>query len=165
MPRNLIASDQTIKAIKPGDARKRLNDGDGLFLLLFVKGGAHGWRFAYSLHGKRNNLSLGTYPDVGLAQARKKADEARTLVAAGQDPSEARKEGKADVERRRESARRVAAGLPDVDSFEGVAREWFATRKDEWSASYGEKILARLEADVLPSSNKAPITFARSSAL
>ena len=62
MARNLIASDQTIKGIKPGDPRKRLNDGDGLFLLLFVKGGAHGLRFAYSLHGKRNNLSLGVYP-------------------------------------------------------------------------------------------------------
>ena len=157
MPRNLIASDQTIKAIKPGDARKRLNDGDGLFLLLFVKGGAHGWRFAYSLHGKRNNLSLGTYPDVGLAQARKKADEARVLVANGQDPSDARKEGKAGIERKREAERRAAAGLPDADSFEGVAREWFATRKDEWSESYGEKVLARLVADVFPYVGARPI--------
>jgi len=49
VPRNLIASDQTIKVVKPGDPRKRLNDGDGLFLLLFVKGGAHGWRFAYTV--------------------------------------------------------------------------------------------------------------------
>jgi hypothetical protein len=43
MPRNLIPSDATIKAIKPGDARTRLSDGDGLVLLLFVKGGSHGW--------------------------------------------------------------------------------------------------------------------------
>ncbi len=55
MARNPIPSDKTIKAIKPGDPRKRLNDGDGLFLLLFVKGGAHGWRFAYSLAGARNS--------------------------------------------------------------------------------------------------------------
>ena len=78
--RNLIPSDQTIRAVKAGDARKRLNDGDGLFLLLFVKGGAHGWRFAYSLAGRRNNISLGTYPDVTLAQARKLADAARGQV-------------------------------------------------------------------------------------
>jgi len=157
MARNLIASDQTIKAVKPGDPRKRLNDGDGLFLLLFVKGGAHGWRFAYSLHGKRNNLSLGVYPDVGLAQARKGADAARALVAAGVDPSETRKSSKVDIERRREADRRADAGLPSADSFEGVAREWYETRKGEWSTSYGEKILARLVADVFPYIGRRPI--------
>jgi integrase len=157
MARNLIASDQTIKAVKPGDLRKRLNDGDGLFLLLFVKGGAHGWRFAYSLHGKRNNLSLGVYPDVGLAQARKSADAARTLVAAGADPSETRKSGKVDIERKREADRRADAGLPSADSFEGVAREWHDTRKGDWSISYGEKILARLVADVFPYIGRRPI--------
>ena len=44
MARDLIPGDATIKAIKPGDARKRLNDGDGLYLLLSVKGGSQGWR-------------------------------------------------------------------------------------------------------------------------
>jgi Arm DNA-binding domain len=77
MPRNLISSDATIKAIKPGDARTRLSDGDGLVLLLFVKGGAHGWRFDYRFGGKRNMLSLGTYPDTTLAIARRKADATR----------------------------------------------------------------------------------------
>jgi hypothetical protein len=54
MARNLISSDATIKSIRPGDARKRLTDGDGLYLLLFVKGGAHGWRFDQCcFHGGR----------------------------------------------------------------------------------------------------------------
>jgi hypothetical protein len=48
MPRNLISSDATIKAVRVGDPRKRLSDGEGLYLLLFVKGGAHGWRLDYS---------------------------------------------------------------------------------------------------------------------
>jgi hypothetical protein len=39
MARALIASDTTIRNIKPGDPRKRLNDGEELYLLLFVKGG------------------------------------------------------------------------------------------------------------------------------
>jgi integrase len=148
--RNLIPSDQTLRAIKPGDARKRLSDGDGLFLLLFVKGGAHGWRFAYSLAGRRNILSLGTYPDVSLAQARKAADEARALVGQGLDPSDTRKAGKVKAEQQREAERLHAAGLPAADSFEATAREWHATRRDEWSASYGAKVLARLAADVFP---------------
>jgi len=44
MARELISGDAAIKAVKPGDPRKRLNDGRGLYLLLFVKGGSHGWR-------------------------------------------------------------------------------------------------------------------------
>lgn len=43
-------------------------------------------------NGRRNTLSLGTYPQTGLSQARKKADEARKLVSAGTDPSDVRKE-------------------------------------------------------------------------
>ena len=92
MARHLIKSNATIKAIRTGDACGRLNDGSGLYLRLFVKGGSHGWRFDYSLNGRRNTLSLGTYPDTGLSLARRKADEARKLVSAGVDPSDARKE-------------------------------------------------------------------------
>ncbi len=157
MARELISGDATIKAIKPGDPRKRLNDGRGLYLLLFVKGGAHGWRFDYSIVGRRKTLSLGTYPDTGLALARTKADEARKLVSAGTDPSDVRKGGKAEAERRREAEKRADAGLPPADSFEAVAREWHDTRKGEWSVSYGDKILARLVADVFPYVGRRPV--------
>ncbi len=157
MARNLIPSDQTIRAVKPGDGRQRLNDGDGLFLLLFVKGGAHGWRFAYSLQGKRNNISLGTYPDVSLALARKAADQARALVRQGLDPSDTRKAGKADIQRQREAAQRADDGLPPAGSFEAVAREWFDTRRAEWSDSYGDKVMARLVVDVFPHLGRRPV--------
>ncbi len=139
MARNLIPSDGTIKAVKPGDQRKRLNDGEGLFLQLFVKGGAHGWRFAYSLLGKRNNVSLGTYPDVSLAQARKSADEARKLVSEGHDPSESRKAGNAAKKQKREADKRADAGLPSADSFEAIAREWHEFKRAGWSTTYSAK--------------------------
>jgi integrase len=157
MARQLIAGDATIRAVKAGDPRKRLSDGGGLYLLLFVKGGAHGWRFDYSIDGRRKTLSLGTYPDTSLALARTKAAEARALVSAGTDPSDVRKEGKVEAERRREEDKRAEAGLPPVDSFEAVAREWYDTRKGEWAASYGEKIIARLEADVFPYIGRRPV--------
>lgn len=54
---------------------------NGLHLLLFVKGCAHGWCFDYSISGQRKLLSLGTYPTTGLAVACKKADDDRRLVA------------------------------------------------------------------------------------
>lgn len=150
MARDLIPGDVTIKAIKPGDARKRLNDGDGLYLLLFVKGGSHGWRLDYSASGTRKTLSLGTYPDTGLALARRKAGDARKLISAGTDPSDARKSNKAQAELQREADRLADAGLPAADSFEATAREWHETRRGEWSTSYAEKVLARLVADVFP---------------
>ena len=62
MARDLIPGDVTIRTIKPGDPRKRLSDGNGLYLRLFVKGGSHGWRLDYTINGVRKNLSLGTYP-------------------------------------------------------------------------------------------------------
>ena len=123
MAYNLIKSNATIKAIRTGDARGRVNDGAGLYLRLFVKGGSHGWRFDYSLNGRRNTLSLGTYPDTGLSLARRKADEARKLVSAGADPSDAMKETRKQFARLRNAEQRLIAGLPPADSFEVVARE------------------------------------------
>jgi integrase len=150
MPRELIPGDLTIRAIKPGDSRKRLPDGDGLYLLLFVNGGAHGWRFDYSINGRRKTISLGTYPDTGLALARRKADDARRLVREGVDPSAARQEARSTAMQLLQEERRQAEGKPAPDSFEGVAREWFETRRTGWSAGYADKVIARLVADVFP---------------
>lgn len=157
MARELISGDGAIKAIKPGDPRQRLNDGDGLFLLLFVKGGSHGWRFAYTINGRRKLLSLGTYPDTSLALARRKADEARRLVSAGVDPSEHRKAAKVATLQQLEEERRADSGLPPVGSFEAVAREWFEARRGDWADTYSSKILDRLVADIFPYIGRRPV--------
>ena len=135
MARNLIPSKATIRAVKPGDPRNRLSDGDGLFLLLSVKGGSQAWRLDYRFQGKRNTLSLGTYPDTSLALARRKADAARKLLAEGFDPSQQRKAEREVVTRQRVVAERQAQGLPAAGTFEAVAREWFAVRRDGWLKS------------------------------
>jgi hypothetical protein len=90
--RPLLLSDTTIRNVKPDNSRKRLSDGDGLYLLLFVKGGSHGWRLDYTHQGKRKTLSLGTYPKTSIKLAQEKAMQARELLAAGIDPSEQRKQ-------------------------------------------------------------------------
>lgn len=147
MARHLIPSDASIRALKPG--AKRLSDGDGLYLLPFVKGGAHGWRFDYT-HGTRKTLSLGTYPDTSLALARQKADEFRKILAEGNDPSDLRKAKKAQLAEKQEARDRAKAGLPPADSFEAVAREFHATRAAAWSKQYHERWIERLEKDVFP---------------
>jgi hypothetical protein len=79
MAQHLISSAASLRAIKPGDTRRRLTDGAGLYLLLFVKGASHGGR-DYTFEGIRKTLSLGTYPTISLAVARQKAEEARQLI-------------------------------------------------------------------------------------
>ena len=149
MARHLIAGDATIKtAITRGDAR--LLDGDGLHLRIIVKGQvAPAWRFDYSLRG-RKTLSLGRYPDVGLAHARKVADEYRKIVAEGRDPSDIRKAAKGEQKQAKDAAERDAGGLPPVDSFEAVAREFHKARAKGWSPQYGERWLERMERDLFP---------------
>lgn len=150
MALHLIPSHATIKNIKPGDERKRLSDGAGLYLLLFVKGGSHGWRLDYSVDCRRKTLSLGTYPTTSLSLARKQAEEARTLVRQGIDPSGTRKSERAERVRQRAVEDMAAAGLPPIDSFEAVTREWYGKQSPQWSPSHAEKIIRRLERDVFP---------------
>lgn len=158
MARNLISGDLAIRTIKPGDARKRLSDGDGLYLLLFVKGGAHGWRLDYSVNGVRKTLSLGTYPDTGLGLARKKAGEARMLVSEGLDPSDVRKAAKADAQSQRQAQKLEDKGLPPAGSFEAVAREWLATvHGAKVSEGHAERTRIRLEQDIFPWIGRRPI--------
>jgi integrase len=116
----------TVSNAKPGDKDKRLNDGNSLYLLIKPTG-AKWWRFDYSIDGKRKTLSLGVYPATGLADARRKAEEARAKVANGIDPSETRKEAKAAKQAEVENQKRIDAGLPMLNSFEHVVREWLAS--------------------------------------
>ncbi len=161
MAHHLIPSNATIRSIKRGDTRRRLSDGSGLYLRLFVNGGSHGWRLDYSLNGRRNTLSLGTYPGTGLSLARKKAEEARKLVSAGTDPSEARKASRGELAQLRMATERATAGLPPVDSFEAVAREWHTKNVPTWAASHSSKIIRRLEQDVFPWIGAKPVSSIR----
>ena len=119
--------------------------------------GGKWWRLKYRVAGVEKRLSLGTYPETSLKSAREKRDEARALIAQGIDPSDLRKASKAQAQADAAQAQRAAEGLPQQDSFEQIAREWYETRKDDWSPSYGEKIMRRLEADVFPWLGDKPI--------
>lgn len=156
MAKELIASDATIKAKKPQAAPYRLPDGSGLYLLIRPDG-KKWWRLDYTHAGKRKTLSLGTYPDTGLALARRKAAAERELVAAGIDPSAARKSEKAQQAETRETERRLAEGIPLADSFEAIAREWFEKFSAGWVASHADKIIRRLERDIFPWLGTRPI--------
>ena len=130
-------TDTAVRNAKPGDKPVKMFDERGLFLIVTPAGGKW-WRLRYSFDGKEKLLSLGVYPDVSLKDARDRRDEARKLLANGIDPGENRKVQKAaKVERA-------------ANSFEVIAREWFAKNRETWAASHADKIIKRLENDVFP---------------
>ena len=87
-------TDIAIRKAKAGDNPYKLFDGGGLFLLV-SKNRAKGWRLKYRFEGKEKLISLGTYPEVSLAQARAIAAAMKAEVLSGIDPSQARKSKKA----------------------------------------------------------------------
>ncbi len=150
MAKELIKSDRTIQALKPGAGR--LQDGSGLYLIPYVKGGdTHGWRFDYTHKDKRKTISLGVYPQVGLALARERAAAARRLVADGKNPSDTRKEDRKQIAAQVKAKRRLDNNEPAIGSFEEVGRRWFEVRKAQWTESYSSKVIRRLELHAFPS--------------
>ena len=77
-----------IENAKPGTKPRRLSDGRGMYLEIAPSGGKW-WRFKYRMAGKERRVSLGVYPDVGLAEARERREQARKHAAAGLDRTHA----------------------------------------------------------------------------
>lgn len=75
-----MLKDTEIRKTKPTTQPVKLFDDRGLYLVITPAGGKL-WRFDYRFGGKRKTLALGKYPDVGLADARIRCDEARKLLA------------------------------------------------------------------------------------
>jgi integrase len=122
----------------------KLSDGGGLYILVNPDGARY-WRLAYRWHGKQRSLALGIYPAVGLMEARAARDDAKRNLAAGIDPSVAKRE------------RKRAAKLATGNTFEAVAREWHENWKGGRTPYYAWQILRRLEADVFPAIGRRPI--------
>ena len=82
----MALSDMKVRKTEIREKPYKLSDGGGLFLLV-KPNGSKLWQQKYRYHGKERLLSHGQYPDVSLAEARRKRDEARSLLAEGGDPS------------------------------------------------------------------------------
>lgn len=130
---------------KPKDKAYKLADEKGLFLYVTPKGGMY-WRMKYRFGGKEKLLALGVYPDVSLAKARDKRDDARKLLADDIDPGEHRK-----IMKQVESDR-------SANSFEFISREWFVKYSPNWVKSHSDKIMQRFVRDIFPWVGNKPIT-------
>ncbi len=151
----------TIRNAKPEDKDKRLNDGEGLYILV-KPNGAKWRRFDYTSVNKRKTLSLGVYPTTGLSDAREKAQKVRIAVANGIDPSDTRKETKAAQQVAKENESRLDVGLPILNSFEYVAREWLASTTHLVRDITHSKKIRRFEVHVFPVIGGMPINAVKS---
>ncbi|CDH02651.1 tyrosine-type recombinase/integrase [Xenorhabdus bovienii] len=133
-----------VETVKPQDKDFKLSDGGGLYLLVKTTGSKY-WRLKYRIAGKEKLLAIGTFPLITLAEARRKRDEAKKLIAEGIDPNQDKKQKK------------LAVQGEISNTFESIAREWYEGRKDRWSVGYREDMMDAFEKDVFPYIGHRPI--------
>jgi integrase len=132
-------------ATSQGKALRKLVDDKGLQLWVYADGRKY-WRLRYWVAGKERSLSLGVYPEVSLKEARVRRDAERRRLADGLDPS---------AERR---VRKLKARLAAENSFEAVAREWYAKQRHTWVPHHAADVLRRLESNIFPDLGPRPIS-------
>ena len=107
----MALSDASIRALKPKVSAYAVTDDKGLTLQVST-GGSKLWRFRYQFGGRPRVISLGSYPEVPLAEARRKRDAARADVQAGADPGVERKRAK------------LLSALASANTFAAIAGEY-----------------------------------------
>ncbi len=137
MPKRITSlSEIQVRTAKPQKKQITLFDGGGLYLLVTPTGGKL-WRFKYRFESKQKLLSMGSYPEISLADARQRRDEARKQVEHGIDPGAVRKAQK-------------QAETEEKETFEVIAREWHNKFSSQWTPGHAATIMSRLERDLFP---------------
>lgn len=138
-----------VKAVRSQEKSFRLADGKRMYLLV-KPSGAKCWRLDFEHNGKRRTASLGTYPETSLAEARKRRDEARALIANGQDP----------IEHKRKSRKTFQL---EKFKFEEVVTDWLeriragksrnvitGKQSSAWAPSTYQSAIDRINYNLLP---------------
>ncbi len=146
-------TDTEIRAAVAGSKPISLFDGKGLMLLI-QPNGSKLWRYRYKhpAKGTRVMLGIGRYPEMTLAEARKKRDQGNTLLATvdnktgvGIDPQTHWKEQK------------FKAKHDHINTFEQVAKAWHEIKSSEVSEGHAIDVWRSIERDLLPSIGNSPI--------
>jgi len=107
-----------IQSLKPAERPFKVFDSDGLYLLV-QPSGALLWRFRYRCCGIERKLSLGSFPDVTLQQARRKRDAAKGELEDGIDPVEEKRQKRLEAE----LAAKTTFGLVAEEYIQKMERE------------------------------------------
>lgn len=143
MPRQAtLLTDTKIKSLKPRAERYRVSDSDGLMLEIMPSGNKK-WRYRYSLYGVRQApLTIGSYPEISLAEARQQRDAWAKLVAKGESPKRA-------VQALKTEKRNTVAAFAD---------QWLSEQLEGKSKSYQTTLRRIMDKDVLPWLGGMPLT-------
>jgi integrase len=126
----MALTDVAIKNAKSHEKPYKMGDAGGLFLLVQPSGGKL-WRLKYRVDGREKKLAIGPYPEISLAEARRRRDDARTLIVTGKDPSR---------EKQRDKVRSRAQA---ESTFAAITKEYCAKRKRDgdkaWAAATAKR--------------------------
>lgn len=134
-----------VEKAKAKEKDYKLSDERGMYLLV-TKAGGKLWRLKYRVDGKEKVLSIGAYPDLSLKDARDMRDTARNQLANGIDPSAEKQ------------AKKASHAQSHADSFELIAKEWFATRMNDKSETHKTRTLSILNTYLLPYIGSKPVS-------
>ena len=130
-----MLTDRSIRVASIKDKAYKLTDSAGLHLHISPSG-HKSWRYKYRFEKKERLLTLGVYPEVSLADAREKRDDAKKVLRNGRDPRHSVKRAKL-----------VGDGYA-AKTFEEVAREWHALQIDRWKPVHAADVITSLERNI-----------------
>jgi integrase len=118
----------------------KYEDGGGLRLVV-SKSGAKKWVLRFTIHGKRREMGLGSYPEVSLAEAREQALEYRKQARSGTDPILARQ-----------------AALEQIPSFTSCAARYIRAHRRGWkNAKHARQWVSTLKTYARPVIGEKPV--------
>ena len=139
-------SDTEIRKAKPREKEYILADGRGLSLRV-KPNGSKNWIFNYKppFTKKRTNMGFGAYPEVTLAQARAKREEARQLLAQEIDPKE------------HKQATYAQKDAEHNNTFEKIAAEWLEVKRPSVTEGHATSTWNSLKLHIFPEIGDYPI--------
>lgn len=137
-------TDAQARKASPRDKPYKISDSGGLYLYVTPKG-FKSWRMKYRFANMERRLTFGPYPEVTLAKARERRDQARQMIRDHLDPAQ------------EERKRKMSAHAADGATFERTARAWHEAQKPRWSPVQIKKVIQAFERDVFPAFGKQPI--------
>ncbi|HFF5333718.1 TPA: tyrosine-type recombinase/integrase [Acinetobacter baumannii] len=139
-----MLSDSKIKTLKPTEKMYRILDAERLYIEVRPSGKKI-WRFKYTLNGKEGTISFGEYPSVSLADARKRKEDAKALLAKGINPVEDRNQ--------KEEEKRSATN----NSFKAITEEFIKEKMKYKSEGYVDRFKGAMERDIYKIIGNKPI--------
>ncbi|MEI7581973.1 integrase arm-type DNA-binding domain-containing protein [Runella sp.] len=140
----MALSNMTCQVAKPKIKPYKMADGEGLYLEVTPSGTKY-WRLKYRIHGREKRISIGAYPAVSIADARKAKDELKKEIKVGIDP----------VLKRLQAAQTQA--LTQKLDFKSMAMEWYGKQIPLWNPKHANIIKHRFEKYIFPSLGSFPL--------